>query len=1172
MIRFTASTAPGRWCAAALAAALAAAVAFIAPAPAWGIARILEIHDPLPDFDSRAGEIAPSAAQLAEVAALGASARWNRFGTVHSLIHHGGSLGSGYSADPATAARDWVRDHAGLFGLGAEAVDGLELLNVSPFAGGGGSAVIFRQSFGGLPAGDGGLITVGVAGGGVYYVSSSSAGEQSAPGAAAISATEAWLAAAADVGLAVVPLDLSGIREEHGWTLFEVSGLAQSQRARPVAFPTVGAGVLPAFETVVLHAAGGEAIAYTSFVDAQSGAVLARYNRVYRFGDGPRSASAAAGETQVFQGVYSEDPDPPACGPFHGPYAVPSGFVRILVTATAAIVTNDVFIELHYQTQGNPVATGDLGTSPETLLYEPPGGVPAGDYFVRICPFVPPPAPPLPPYDYAGTITWDDTEVPSLFSVPQWDVFLANPPLDGSGADTRTLACWTLTDFDGAPVPGCEFELENLAARAPWDHVFQLGSSSFTTTGNAARSAEAWLSPLTPAEGYQPVAPDRSYAFPWLNTWQVSDCSPLVFTPPGLTNANDVDSAAVNLFAAHNRMHDWSYFLGFTERNFNLQLDNFGTTPPNRQFDPELGNVQAGAVTGGAPSFLGRDNANQITLNDGIPGITNMYLWQPIAAAFYPPCVDGDYDMAVIGHEYTHAISNRMIGGPDANIGGAQGGAMGESWSDLVAVEYLNEYGFVPTGGDHPFAVGAYVTGNGEKGIRNYNLGRNLAPPSVLAPTAPLSNRNPLNYSNVGYDITGVQVHADGEIWSATNGEIRELLIAKYDGAFPASDAALQKRCADGLEDVDDCPGNRRWIQIVFDAFLLMPAAPSMVDARDAYLAADQMRFGGANQLELWRGFARRGLGEDALSAGGGDGDPTPSFASPLEGEADLVFRVLEKGTNAPVEAEVYIGHYEARSVPVADTVAATGLGDSAPVVTGLTYDFLVRADGYGHVRFPRAIPSGWANSTRVLTVRLAPNLASVHNGASAGGDGVNLEALIDYTESTNWASLVAPAVGDRVTVDLAGGTHTVRRISVSAMLRPDVGDAADPGGQNRFTALRQFEIWTCVAGQSVLNPLCSGAIPAGFTRIYTSPSDAFPSGVPRPSAPDLILREFDVPDTQASHVQLRVIHTQCTGGPAFLGEQDADPLNATDCAASAQGGRVRAAELQVYSTTSNVP
>ena len=47
----------------------------------------------------------------------------------------------------------------------------------------------------------------------------------------------------------------------------------------------------------------------------------------------------------------------------------------------------------------------------------------------------------------------------------------------------------------------------------------------------------------------------------------------------------------------------------------------------------------------------------------------------------------------------------------------------------------------------------------------------------------------------------------------------------------------------------------------------------SMVDARDALLAADRIRFGGANQDLLWNAFARRGLGETAASVG----PPTPT-------------------------------------------------------------------------------------------------------------------------------------------------------------------------------------------------------------------------------------------------------------------------------------------------------
>ena len=135
-----------------------------------------------------------------------------------------------------------------------------------------------------------------------------------------------------------------------------------------------------------------------------------------------------------------------------------------------------------------------------------------------------------------------------------------------------------------------------------------------------------------------------------------------------------------NLFAGHNRFHDFAYHLGFTEGNYNLQQSNFGA--------PAAGTATRRSATSrparspaARRATTGRDNANQITLKDGVPGITNQYLFQPIAGAFYSPCVDGDLDTSVFGHEYTHAISNRMVGGPDDGLTGFQGGAMGESWS-----------------------------------------------------------------------------------------------------------------------------------------------------------------------------------------------------------------------------------------------------------------------------------------------------------------------------------------------------------------------------------------------------------------------------------------------------------------------------------------------------------
>ncbi len=988
------------------------------------VAPVVSAHAGRPDFDARTGFVLPTQAQLASVAALGAKARWNVFGTPASLINQDGFLGSAPGADPATAAREWVRANRGLFRLSDADVTSLELVNAAKMPGSNGRAVLFRQRFGGLLSAQDGMIAVGLVDGQVAYVSSSAVGSQAAPAPALLSPLQAWLSSASSVGRLLSLVDLSSLREENGWTLFSVPGFAQSQRARLVAFPTPTNGVRAAFETLLLDVKGGQAQAYTSFVDARTGEVLFRQNRVLNLAEG---------------------------------------------------------------TEALPLGTG-----------------------------------------------------------ARWKFFTANPPLDFSATDTRVTACWATGE-------GCNLTLDNLAARGPWDFDFRTGLPSFTTIGNAAVTAEAWLSPLTPAEQYRPASLTRDYSFPWTNAWFNSRCSPTAFL--GLAR-NDVDAAAANLFAMHNRMHDWSYLLGFTEENYNLQDTNFSRTAPGLyplggEFDPELGNVQAGGLTGGAPTYLGRDNANQIALNDGIPGITNMYLWQPIAGAFYPRCVDGDYDMSVIGHEYTHAISNRMVGGPDGNLTGLQAGSMGESWSDLAAVEYLLEYGLVPPG-ENPFAVGAYVTGHPNRGIRNYPL-----------------NDNPLHYGNVGYDLGGAEVHSDGEVWNAVNYDLRQAFIARYDASFPSSNAQLQRDCADGKVPVTQCPGNRRWIQLVFDAFLLMQPEVSMVDARDAYLAADKMRFGGAHQALLWREFARRGLGQHASSVTSEDATPVPSFETPVEtDEAAVTFRALAANEGGvPVNAKVYVGQYEARSRAVADTDPSTPLPATARLVPG-TYDFVVQADGYGMHRFRRQLGAG---QTLDLTASLPTNWASRSKRATALGDGVNLDKLIDDTESTNWARIDGLGMsGSRVTVALGGGARTVRRVHVSAMLRPaDANDlGGDTEGQNRFTALRSFQLYACSA--SVLNLYCG--LDSAFTRVYSSPSDAFPGDRPRPAVPDLQLRAFDIPATTATHLQLRVIANQCTGGPAFQGDQDDDPANDSDCSSGSESDdAVRAAELQVFSSSASL-
>jgi len=1147
--------------------ALLGLLMLLSATPALAIGNIGDTQQGLADLDARTGTVAPTSAQKQMVSNLGAKASWNRFGTPQSLIKYGGFLATGLGADPVAAAKSFITNNEALFRLSDQGVSNLELVNDSPMVGSDGHAVVFRQRFGSLPATQDGMISVGVVNGNVAYVSSSSAGDGNAPAAATLTAAQAWVAAAQNVGKTVSLVNVLSAKADArtGWTGLKVTGFDSYQRVRLTAFPTYTQGIRPAYEAIVLDSAGAQLTGYREFVDAQNGQVLFRYNGVQQLSDntktgvstlGTSSGSAAsAASTPTCDAsntacTFSNDLPVTAagidCGPAEGPFTAPVGTKSIDTQAGEDVLTNDVVLNLYLGLPGptnNAVASSDVLFSPEAIHYEPTGGVPAGAYYVQVCPFSHVLADYTAPYTYHGVIAINTAVgTQALANTPKWNAFLANPPVDYSTSDTRQVACWldslsNLTSADG----DCKLAVANIASRAPWDFNFQTHQPTFTTVGNNALTASAWVDAWDDgqlvgnfgpgAPGEQPHHADRNYSDPWTNVWYTSKCDPTKLVPGG----NDILPAVTNLFAGHNRMHDFAYFLGFTETNYNAQLDNFGNTAPGpypngREADPEEGNVQAGAVNGGALfGYFGRDNANQLTLNDGVPPITNQYLFQPIAGSFYAPCVDGDMDTSVFAHEYTHLISNRMAGGPDSGLSGYQAGSMGESWSDLDAMEYQAEFNYLAD----PFIIGAYATGNPTVGIRDYAV-----------------NQNPLNYSDLGFDIPGPEVHADGEIWNATNYTIRQALVDKYNPTYPASDLARQKACADGKYGADACPGNRRWIQIMYDAWLLMPSTVSMLDARDAYLAADQMRFNGANQTELWRSFAQRGMGTGASSNTNTDNDATPSFESRVEPNATVTFNaVAPEEANASVPAKIYVGKYEDRAVPIADTDSATQLGNTAKFVPG-TYDFVVQAPGYGLSRFTQTFTSAAAT----VTFKLQTNWASsAKGGAAISGDGTadELAKLIDDTENTNWSVTgKLPSVeGTQATVALGGGAHKVSSVRVSAMLGP---------GQPRFTALRKFGIDAC-------NANCSD--PASFIRVYTSADDAFPATTPRPLAPNLIIRTFDLPQpVTATHLRLVVLTNQCTGMPGIQTDSDNDPNNDSGCiTGSTKDNDVRVTELEAF-------
>ncbi|MEU4219199.1 M36 family metallopeptidase [Actinoplanes sp. NPDC026623] len=690
---------------------------------------------------------------------------------------------------------------------------------------------------------------------------------------------------------------------------------------------------------------------------------------------------------------------------------------------------------------------------------------------------------------------------------PHWKVFPATPP--ASGADTRQTWC-------ASTAAGCSRQVLDPATGRPWDLDATTGLPTLTTSGNSADSVRLWGNgtPAVPAA----TRPDREYVYPFTNQWNTSRCDPNTLTSP---EQADVDAATANLFAMHNRMHDWSYRLGFTEATWNLQKTNTGAY--GKGDDAERGNAQQGAATATT-----RNNANQATPPDGMVPTTNMYMWQPFAGSAYPPCVDGDFDMSVIGHEYTHAISNRMIAGPDGGITSSQGGAMGESWSDLMAMEYLFESGYAPRG-NTPYVTGGYVTGDLATGIRNYDM-------SV----------SPLNYSNYGYD-RGAAVHSDGEIWSATNFDVRRAFIARYGSGT----RALQESCAAGTTPATACPGNRRWAQLVFDSFLLAATGSiSMLDMRDNMITADALRFDGANADLLWNAFAARGMGAGA-SSGPSDADPVPSFASPYVENSEVSFKALGEAAGKPVR--LYVGDYDYGTVPVADTDPATDLPDTVTLAPG-TYRFLAIGAGFGHKRFTQTVYPGVTASIGVV---MPANLASAASGATITGDGTNLGRLTDDAEGTAWTA-TGGAAGRQVTVDLpADAPKLVSRVQLSAF--PGAGAATS----TMYSTVRRFEVLTCNAATGA-----DCATDAGYKVAYASAANAFDTGQFRPKVPNLLLKSFQVRPTPATHVRLRVLTNQCTGNPLYAGEQENDPRSATDCAtASAAAGNVVAAEFEVFSS-----
>lgn len=200
-----------------------------------------------------------------------------------------------------------------------------------------------------------------------------------------------------------------------------------------------------------------------------------------------------------------------------------------------------------------------------------------------------------------------------------------------------------------------------------------------------------------------------------------------------------------------------------------------------------------------------------------------------------PPFVnsDGSFDNGIIAHEFGHGISNRLTGGPGNSSCLTNAEQMGEGWSDWFALMMQIKTGDVGSSprGIGTFAVNEPTTGGG---IRTFQYSTDMS-------------INPLTFS----DSNITQQHSRGEFMATVLWDLTWAYIQKY---------GFDSNIYTGTG------GNNKVMRLVIDGLILQPCNPTIVEFRDALLAAEQATSNGADNCLIKEVFRRRGVGLNATS------------------------------------------------------------------------------------------------------------------------------------------------------------------------------------------------------------------------------------------------------------------------------------------------------------------
>ncbi len=398
-----------------------------------------------------------------------------------------------------------------------------------------------------------------------------------------------------------------------------------------------------------------------------------------------------------------------------------------------------------------------------------------------------------------------------------------------------------LTDqFQAANVSTNDLAVESLLGPTdPW-----LAPGATTTTGN---NVDAYLD-ITGADGFS------------TGDIRATLTAPGQFLHPFDPAASTMDatvrqSKIVHMFYYNNWLHDVWYPKGFNEASGNAQTDNYGR-----------GGAGADSIKGEGEDkgnvFGSTNNANMLTPADGSRPRMQMYRFDAPE-----PERDSSTDFGIVAHEWMHYMSNRLIGNANG-LNNNQGGSMGEGWGDWNGLTQI-----VRTGDD---LDGVYTTGAWATYLLWTNYQDNYYYGIRRYPYSTRMDRFPLTFKDIGtgavfpagvprntnIPTTPSEVHNAGEIWSEMLWEATASLMKTY-----------------GIEG-----GRDRMMRYVADGMKNTPASPTYGQARDGIITAANASDPNDVPL-LWQAFAKRGIGEGAVSPVSGSSNHsgiTESFVAPV--------------------------------------------------------------------------------------------------------------------------------------------------------------------------------------------------------------------------------------------------------------------------------------------------